>query len=59
MNKSPDRRDFQSKSGRRIPWLEAELGVSLFERTSRRVTLTPGGLVFREEAREMRKHRSA
>lgn len=35
-----------------ISRLERRLGVSLFERTSRRVALTPAGVVFLSESRE-------
>ncbi|MDY7105516.1 MAG: LysR family transcriptional regulator [Actinomycetota bacterium] len=37
--------------GRRIQLLERELGTRLFERTSRRVTITPAGAVFVARAR--------
>ena len=39
--------------GRRIQELERELGVTLFERTSRRVTLTPAGERFVPRARRV------
>jgi DNA-binding transcriptional LysR family regulator len=43
----------QSHLSRAIAKLEAELGVSLFHRTSRRVTLTASGQALLEEAREL------
>jgi DNA-binding transcriptional LysR family regulator len=36
-----------------IRQLEAEIGVRLFERTKRRVEITPPGLIFLEEARKI------
>lgn len=41
----------QQPLSRQVQRLEAELGVKLFERTTRRVALTPAGEVFLEEAR--------
>lgn len=41
----------QSPVSLQIQQLEAELGVKLFERTTRRVTLTDAGQVFQEQAR--------
>ncbi len=38
--------------------LEADLGCRLFERTSRRITLTPAGLEFRAEAEAILEHMS-
>ncbi len=42
----------QQPFGQRIRQLERELGFALFERTSRRVSLTPRGEVFVHRARE-------
>jgi LysR family transcriptional regulator, low CO2-responsive transcriptional regulator len=39
--------------------LEADLGCRLFERTSRRISLTPAGLEFRTEAEAILEHMSA
>ena len=43
----------QPTLSRQLHELEAELGVQLFERGSRRITLTPQGLLFRRRAREI------
>ena len=43
----------QSPLSRTIRQLEADLGVTLLERTSRGVRLTPAGQVFLEEARRV------
>ncbi|MNS05946.1 HTH-type transcriptional regulator BenM [compost metagenome] len=40
----------QPPLSRQIQQLEAELGVALFDRDSRPLTLTPGGALFREQA---------
>ena len=42
----------QQPLSRQIQRLESEVGVRLFERTTRRVTLTPAGEVFLEETRK-------
>ncbi|MGY1700218.1 LysR family transcriptional regulator [Geodermatophilus sp. SYSU D00766] len=43
----------QQSVSERVARLERELGVPLFERTSRRVRLTPAGEAFRPEARRV------
>lgn len=43
----------QPTLGRQVTALEAELGVALFERTGRGLTLTPGGLELLEHVRAM------
>lgn len=43
----------QPTLGRQVNALEAELGVALFERVGRGLTLTPGGLELLEHARAM------
>ncbi len=43
----------QPPLSRAIKMLEEEMGIVLFERTSRRVSITPAGKVFRERAREI------
>lgn len=49
------RRHFISEQpfGRQIRLLEQEVGVKIFDRTSRRVVLTPGGAAFIARAREI------
>ncbi len=43
----------QPPLSQQIQQLERELGVSLFQRTSRRVQLTPAGEAFLREARQI------
>jgi len=46
----------QPALSRQISDLERSLGVKLFDRTTRQVTLTPGGIAFLEEARAAISH---
>ena len=43
----------QSALSHQVRWLETELGVALFERTSRRVTPTEAGLAIAARARRV------
>ena len=43
----------QPTLSRQLAELESELGVRLFERSSRRITLTSEGILFRRRAEEM------
>ncbi|MFD9867205.1 LysR family transcriptional regulator [Streptomyces niveus] len=49
----------QPPLSQRIQRLERELGVRLFERTSRQVTITKGGTLLLEEARQLLAHSEA
>lgn len=46
----------QPPLSRQIQQLEAELGVTLFDRDSRPLSLTPGGTLFREQALQVVRH---
>mgnify|MGYP000273188610 CR=1 FL=1 len=46
----------QTAVTQQIKALEEQLGVKLFERTKKKVVLTPAGMIFQGESRELLQH---